>query len=261
MRLIRLIAERQEELWNGQADHAPFLRDAGTPYGPREHLAYLKERRGEKIVVVDDEQRIVGWIGVFPGRDQRGPFFHLEGFEVREEHRGRGIGTALMQEAKAYIGRRKAHRMLFDVSPLLTQNAVLFVTHFGARYRWLEGSRTPEGRPWPECSCECDFTNPLDKPPDMREEEVTALSVLDWDGLRPTPRREASYRGLRSVLLPPMDLERLAQAAQGVPGLLETMTEAFRALHLHGYGFVWFDRTVYAGRPFYYYLMRQSIAL
>jgi len=155
----------------------------------------------------------------------------------------------------------RVHRLVFDVSPLLTPDASLFITRFGARYRWLEGSRTPDGRPWPECSCELDFANPLERPPDMREGEAAEISVLDWDGPRPIPRRGVSYRGLHSVLLPPMDREVLDRAVAGVPSIPETMTEVLSALHRHGYGFIWFDRTVYGGRPFHYYLMRNRMAL
>lgn len=220
-----------------------------------------EERQGGRIAAVEGEESPVGWIEIRPGRDRRGAFYHLVGIEVQEDRRGRGTGTALLEEAKRYIGLHKAHRLLFDVSPLLTQSAALFVTRFGARYRWMEGSMTTDGRPWPECSCELDFTSPLGRPPDMEEQEVTALSVLDWEGGRPVPRSGISYQGLHTVLLPPMDRKILAKAASSVPGILETLTEALRGLHRHGYGFVWFDATSYVGQPFHYYLMRRSMAL
>ena len=44
------------------------------------------------------------------------------------------------------------------------------------------------------------------------------------------------------VVLPPLTSALLAEAVQKVPLFLETLTAVFQDLHVHGYGFAWFDR-------------------
>ncbi len=171
---IRLIEEHREELWNSLGDYSKVFTQAGAVSraslthgsagvkGPVDHLAYLKERHGEKIVAVDRSSgAVVGWVGVFPDRDTRGAFFHLAGIEVHADHRGCGIGTGLMSEVREYVLGRRASRLRFGTSPLLVPCAALYIRQFGTRYHWKEGVRLADGRPWPCVSCECDFDDPL----------------------------------------------------------------------------------------------------
>lgn len=282
---VRLVEEHREELWTGLGDYAKVFTQAGAvsraslthgsagARGPIDHLAYLKERRGEKIVAVDRATGgVLGWIGVFPDRDARGPFHHLAGIEVHADYRGRGIGTGLMDEARRYVRSRRASRLRFGTSPLLVPCAALYVRRFGTRYRWKEGVRLADGRPWPCVSCECDFDDPLPDRRDLEPHEAEQRSVLSWDGGLPVRRPELVYSGALSVVLPPFTTATLAQAMQAVPRFLETLHAAFEELFLHGYGFAWFDRLPaspggptadrdHGGRLFWYYVMTRSFAV
>jgi len=273
---IRLIEEHREALWTGLGDFSKVFTQAGAvsrasithgsagTKGPADHLVYLKERRGEKIVAMDRSSgELLGWIGVFPDRDARGAFFHLAGIEVHADHRGSGIASALMGEAREYVLGRTASRLRFGTSPLLVPCAALYVRRFGTRYRWKEGVRLADGRPWPCVSCECDYDDPL---PDSRElgaDDAESRSVRAWNGGLPVRRPDTVYSGPLSVVLPPFTTTTLAQAMQAVPRFLETLYAAFEELFLHGYGFAWFDRLPESpeSRPFWYYVMSRSFAV
>jgi GNAT superfamily N-acetyltransferase len=273
---IRLIEEYREELWTGLGDFSKLFTQAGAvsraslthgsagTKGPVDHLAYLKERRGEKIVAVDRSSgAVLGWVGVFPDRDPRGPFYHLAGIEVHADHRGSGIGSALMAEAREYVRGRRVMRLRFGTSPLLVPCAALYVRRFGTRYRWKQGVRLADGRPWPCVSCECDFEDPLPDAHELASEQVASRSVLSWDGGLPLRRPGTVYSGPLAVVLPPFTTATLTQAMQSVPRFLETLHAAFEELFLHGYGFAWFDRLPGApeGRPAWYYVMTRSFAV
>ncbi len=255
---IRLIADKREELWNGQRDFSAVFGQADPTYDPRDHLRYIKERHGEKIVAVDDVSgQLMGWVGLFPDRDEGGLFYNLAGIEVHSGRQGQGIGTALMEQAKLYLSGKKTDRLKFGTSPLLTRCAGLYVMRFGTRYRWKEGVKGPDGQPWPYVSCECSFSDPLFKPLDLRDEEVGPRSVLEWDGVVPRTRRNITYTGPLAVTLPSLSRAELAHAMRSVPGFLETLCTVFSTLHHHGYGFAWFDRSTRGGpAPFYYVMTR-----
>ena len=273
---IRLIEEHPEELWTGLGDYSKVFTQAGAvpratlTHGsagarePVDHLAYLTERHGEKIVAVDRSSGVLlGWIGVFPDRDARGAFFHLAGIEVHADHRGCGVGSALMDEARRYVLGRRASRLRFGTSPLLVPCAALYVRRFGTRYHWKEGVRLADGRPWPCVSCECDFDDPLPDPREITAAEAQDRSVLSWDGGLPVHRRGIVYSGALTVVLPPFTTVTLGHALQSVPRFLETLYAAFEDLFLHGYGFAWFDRLPGdpESRPFWYYVMTRSFAV
>jgi GNAT superfamily N-acetyltransferase len=277
---IRLVEERREDLWTGLGDYSKVFAVPGSLSrtsithgsagfkGPLDHLAYLKERRGEKIVAVDRSAgEVLGWVGMFPDRDARGAFFHLAGIEVHADHRGRGIGTGLMAAAREYVSGHRATRLRFGTSPLLVPCAALYVTRLGTRYHWKEGVRLADGRPWPCVSCECDFEDPLPESRDIAPSDAVALSVVTWDGGVPAPRPGIVYSGALSVVLPPLTTAALSQAVQAVPRFLETLYAAFEELVIHGYGFAWFARREPAGdpaadpRPGGYYVMTRSFAL
>jgi hypothetical protein len=234
----------------------PFLDD----------IDHLRERRGEKIAAVDAHSKaVLGAIGLYPDRDEGGSFFHLAGLDVTPEARAAGIDAFLLAEAGRYMGEHKAARLKFGTSPLLTGNAELYVTRFGTRYRWHEGTRTPGGAPWPYVACECDFEDPLARPLDLRDDEVEARSVLGWKEGRPVRRARVAYSGPLSVLLPELSSDSVAAAAAGEPEFLAVLFEAFHELHVHGYSYAWFDRLPGGARPVgspaFFYLMKRTVVL
>jgi hypothetical protein len=247
---------RPVRLISGTRDRLPMVR---VPLLEDAHR--LAERRGERIAAYDaDGMRLLGVIGVYPDRDEGGPFWHLDHLDVLPECRGTGVDAFLLEQAGSFIREHRASRLRFGTSPLLTGNAELYVIQFGARYRWREGARTPAGLPWPYVSCECDFDDPLARPLDLAEEDVAAASVLDWAAGGPVPRAVA-YTGPLAVLLPDLDAASVAAAEERDPGFLPTLYGAFHALHVHGYGFAWFDRlSAPAGGATCYYVMKRVVS-
>jgi GNAT superfamily N-acetyltransferase len=260
IRYIRLIEEKKEELWNRLKDFTKIFGQSGND--PLGHLAYIKERHGEKIVAVGSStEEVLGWIAVFPDRGEGGLHYRLAGLEVSTDHRGQGIGIGLLEEARKLVEAQKSHRLRFGTSPLLTRCAALYVTRFGTRYRWKPGVKGPDGKPWPYVSCECDFDDPLFKPLDLRDDEVEGRSVLSWEGETPAPRKGITYSGPLSVVLPALGTVELTAAMENVPGFLPTMYAVFESLHARGYGFAWFDRISLHGAPWYYYVMKKVMSL
>jgi GNAT superfamily N-acetyltransferase len=234
----RLFSSKREDLWRGP----------GVSTG--EEIRRLREKGGEKIAAVDPEtERLLGWISIYPDRDAGGTFFALAGIEVLPAWRGMGIGTELVSQAGDYMREHKTSRLKFGTSPLLTWNAGLYMGHFGMRYTWKEGVRTPAGRPWPYVSCEWDLDDPLVKPPDLREEELPSRSAVDWRGLVPVARRGLVYSGPLFLPLPDLSNDDLADLAQRSPENLFTVYRVFHELFRHGYRFAWFDRIPASGSP------------
>ena len=250
VRFVRLLSDARDELREG---HSPSL-DA---------IRSVRERHGERIAAVDPGTgQPLGWIGVFPGRDEGGHFYHLAGIEVPPENRGQGIEAALLEEASRLMAARKVTRLKLGTSPLITANADLYITRFGARYRWRPGVRTADGAPWPSVTCECDFDDPLARPLDLRDDEVLSRSVLGWEGRTPVPRRRVVYSGPLAVVLPDLNAEMLAGAGRE---FLSVLYGVFHGLHMHGYGFAWFDRLpaslAPSGEPVFYYVMNRVLGL
>ena len=155
-------------------------------------------------------------------------------------------------------------RLKFGTSPLLTRSAWLYVNRFGARYRWREGTRTPDGQPWPHVSCECDFDDPLARPLDLRDEEVPARLFVSWSDGRPAVRADLRFSGPLCVALPDVDSDGLLAMARD-PAVIAMLYSAFQSLHVHGYEFSWFDRLpgpggVHGG-PRWYYIMKRVVVL
>lgn len=270
-RYVRLISEGREDTWNRQSDFSKLFDLSRTPASPRTqngerfdldpagHLAFIKERHGEKIVAMQDDE-LVGWVGLFPDKDDGGLFYRLAGIEVHGEHRREGIGSGLLEEARHYLREKKAHRLTFGTNPLLTPCAALFVTRFGARFRWKEGVKAPDGRPWPYVSGECDFDDPQFKPLDLADDQVVGRSVLEWDGSCPRVRASLPHSGALSVVLPSFTSAEFSEAADSVPRFLETLHDVFHTLFVKGYGFAWFDRlSIKEAR--YYYVMKRLWAM
>jgi hypothetical protein len=253
VRSIRLISDQPEP---APALPAPLL----------EELPRLRERHGEIILAVSAETRDpLGAVSIYPGRDEGGALYHLAELRRFTAAEAEGIEEFLIDRTGDYLRERRVTRLLFDTSPLITGSASLYVTRFGARYRWREGERTLDGQPWPHVACECDFDDPLAKPFDLREDEVAGRSVLEWVDGQPVAREHVTYSGPLSVLLPDLDSESLGESSRQHPGFLPTLYAAFHALHVHGYGFAWFDRlsggTGPPDAPRFYYLMRRTMTL
>jgi hypothetical protein len=224
-----------------------------------DELRRLKERRGEMIAAVDDDTgEVVGTIGLYPDRDDGGKFSHLAGIDAAPGYAA-DVETFLLEEAGTWLRARRMTRLKFGTSPLLTRNAWLYITRFGSRYRWREGARAPDGRPWPYVSCECDFDDPLAHPLDLREDQVPQHSVLDWKDGRPALRDGLVYSGPLSIMLPDLDSDSLADAGRRDPGFIATLYSAFHELHLHGYGFAWFDRLAAPADGPWYYVMKKVV--
>jgi hypothetical protein len=226
----------------------------------------LEERRGEMIAAVHEQTgRVVGTLGLFPDRDEGGRFYHLSGLQWEPEHDGEDVDVFLMEAAGRYLGTRKVMRLKFATSPLLTRSAWLYVNRFGARYRWREGTRTPDGQPWPYVSCECDFDDPLARPLDLRDEEALPLSLLSWELGKPVRRTDLPFRGPLCVALPDLGSDGLSALASREPSVITTLHDAFHALHVHGYEFSWFDRLpgseAVHGGPRWYYIMKRVVVL
>jgi len=227
-------------------------------------LRHLEERKGEMIAAVDGVSgEVLGTLGLYPDRDEGGTFFHLAGMQTEPGHPVADLDVLLLEKAGLFLQRRRVTRLKLGTSPLLTRNAWLYVTRFGSRYRWREGLRTPEGKPWPYVSCEVDFDDPLARPLDLREEEVVPRSVLSWDEGRPS-LRPLAWSGPLSVVLPDLDSDSIAAAAGADPQFIATLYSAFHGLHLHGYEFAWFDRlpqgAAPAGAPPWYYVMKRVVS-
>jgi hypothetical protein len=231
-----------------------------------DELRHLKDRRGEKILALEAHSgELLGSLSLYPDHDQGGHFFRLAAVDILHGDRGNDVEASLLEEAGRYIGERGMTRLKLATSPLLTRNAALYITRFGARYQWREGVRTPEGKPWPYVSCECDFDDPCARPLALREEEVVPRSVLDWSDLQPLPRRDVLYTGPLSVLLPELTPDTLREADRREPDFLPRLYFVFHTLFVHGYEFAWFDRlpqpALPAGGPPFYYVMKSALAV
>ena len=169
----------------------------------------------------------------------------------------------LMEETRRYLQERKVTRLKFATSPLLTGTAHFYVTRYGTRYRWREGTHTPEGQVWPYVSCECDLDDPVARTMDLRDEEVESRSVLRWEKGRPVPPPSVVYSGPLTVLLPDLTSDSLTASARADPSFLATLYAVFHGLHVHGYGFAWFDLLPGAsgalGGAANFYLMNRTV--
>jgi hypothetical protein len=230
------------------------------PPGLLDDLASLREHRGEKIAAVaPDTGALMGVLGLRPERDEGGVCFRLVCLEVLPRWRGMDVEAGLLEQAGAYMRSHRSTRLKLGTSPLLTTNAELFITRFGARYRWTEGARSSAGLPWPYVSCELDFDSALARPLDLSDEEIPARSVLEWVAGVPRRRPGIVWSGAHTLLLPDIDQDRLAAASERGDPLVGILHDAFHELAHHGYGFTWFDRLPpSAGSPGgarWYYLM------
>ncbi len=240
---------------------------AGRPPVPEallDDLRHLEERRGEMIAAVDGVSgQVLGTLGLYPDRDEGGTFYHLAGIQTESGPAVADLDVLLLEKAGLFLHKRRVARLKLGTSPLLTRNAWLYITRFGSRYRWREGIRAPDGRPWPYVSCEIDFDDPVARPLDLREDEVQAHSILSWEGGR-LAHRPLPYSGPLSVVLPDLDADAVAAAAEADPEFIPTLYSAFHGLHLHGYEFAWFDRlpesAAPAGAPRWYYVMKRVVS-
>jgi len=231
-----------------------------------DELRRLEERRGEMIAAVDEDSgRIAGTLGLFPDRDEGGKFYHLYSLQVDSAYTRTETDVFLLEATGRFLAARKVTRLKFTTSPLLTRMAWLYVNRFGTQYRWREGSRTPDGKPWPYVTCECDFDDLLERPLDLRDEEVPGHCLVYWEGGKPVVRTGLRFSGPLCVALPDIDADGLSLLADREPAVIALLHRAFQSLHIHGYEFAWFDRLKGApeapGAPRWYYLMKHIVSL
>ncbi len=257
MKAVYLVADDLEELWQRQ-DFSRIFRESVTSRNATEHFDYIRAHGGEKIAFVNEYGEILGWIGLVPDADSRGEYLTLSGHEVRSDCRRRGIGYRLLEEARAYARRRGVRRLRVGTSPLLTIDASLYVTKLRARYTWNDRVKLADGTRWPYVLCECDFRNPLSRPPELDGIDPASCSVLHWRGWEPRPRTLPAHQDQLTVLLPPMTRQSLHEAVERSPRFLPVLFALFDDLSARGYGFGWFERTEVEGEPCYYYYMTRK---
>jgi GNAT superfamily N-acetyltransferase len=99
------------------------------PVGIEDRLDTLYRRPGDVVLVAETGGEVVGWVHAHDAALVQVPrFAELGGLVVAEEHRGRGVGEALLQAAEAWAAtrghrevrlrsnavRERAHRFYFD---------------------------------------------------------------------------------------------------------------------------------------------------
>ena len=130
MKIVYLIKDNQEELWNNQNDYDSFFSDVGAPYPPKEHLQHIKEKGGEKIVYIDDKNYIIGWIGLIPIKNE----CELAGIETDRKYRNQRVASLLINEAEKYLHEKNITRLIFQTSPLLTENTLFYLMQNNTKY-------------------------------------------------------------------------------------------------------------------------------
>jgi GNAT superfamily N-acetyltransferase len=258
MKVSTLIEDDQKDLWQAQ-DFSQIFRESVTSRNAADYYDYIQSHSGEIIALVDDRSRILGWIGLIPGIDERGRYCTLSGQEVSPEHRRQGIGVRLLDEARGYLQRRRTTRLKFGTSPLLTANASLYITKFGTRYTWNNKIKLADGSPWPYVACECDFTHPVQKPAELAALDIPRISLLDWPGDR--PRVNGTLRPVRraALILPALTRRRLDSLIDNVEDFLDTIFSLLEFLNSQDFGFAWFDRLPGTGEERYYYYLTKSM--
>ena len=116
------------------ADLARLCGELGYPTSAAETADRLRiveeSTRGEILVAVVDG-RVAGWMGVREDAAlESGTYAELTGLVVDAEHRGRGIGEALVARAAAWA-RERGHRRLRVRSNVVRERAHRFYERLG----------------------------------------------------------------------------------------------------------------------------------
>src|SRR5574344_205728 len=151
MKIVYLINENQEELWNNQNDYESFFDDVGAPFPPKEHLQHIKENGGEKIVCVNEKNVILGWIGLIPKNDE----CELAGIETDRNFRNTAIASLLINEAEKYLQQKTIKKLIFQTSPLLTENTLFYLMQNNTKYVYNNTVLVGENNDisWPVVDC------------------------------------------------------------------------------------------------------------
>jgi GNAT superfamily N-acetyltransferase len=258
MKVSALIDNNKKDLWRKQ-DFSRIFRESATSRNAADYYDYIQSQSGEIIALLDDGSRILGWIGLIPGMDERGRCYTLSGQEVSPEYRRQGLGVRLMEEARDYLRGRRTARLKFGTSPLLTANAALYITKFGTRYTWNNKVRLADGARWPYVACECDFAHPVGKPPELSALDIRRISLLDWRGY--SPRLAAGPLPARraALILPALTRRRLDALIDEKKEFLKSVFSLIDSLHSRGFGFAWFDRLPASRSERYYYYLTKSV--
>jgi len=258
MKVSTLIKDNQKDLWQAQ-DFSQIFRESVTSRNAADYYDYIQSHSGEILALLDQENAILGWIGLIPGSDERGRYYTLSGQEVSPDYRRQGIGVRLLEEAREYLQHRRAVRLKFGTSPLLTANASLYITKFGARYTWNNKIKLADGSPWPYVSCECDFSRPVGKPPELAALDIRRLCLLDWQGYVPRINRDLRPTRQAALILPTLTRRHLDAVIDRVEGFLGTFFSLLDSLTRQGFGFAWFDRLDSNGEERFYSYMTKSV--
>ena len=258
MKFIHLIEEKKEDFWINQKDHSQFFRYVGAPCGPIEHLQMIKEKNGEKIVLVSDNNQILGWIEIIPGLDSKKQLSaELTGIEVDIHLKGKGLGTRILNYAKQYLLKKSIKYFIFQTTPLYTANAGLYITHFFTEYTWHPDILMQDGLLWPLVDCKMDLTKAPLKIRINDKNSIKRESLLFWDGLDAKRNKINMNNRYIPLVLPSINAELIInELKKKNTEFIKTCYEAFDLLDKKGYKYYWFNK-LDENKKFYYYLFKK----
>lgn len=257
MKIVPLIADGKENLWNDCSDHSAFFGEVGAPLPPVEHLEHIRQRGGEKLAAFDRDQ-IVGWTGVIPSPDSDDA--ELAGIEVHRDYRRQGIATTLLSSAITWASTRGSRRLNFQTSPLFTANTMLYMRGFNASYSWNGNNWADPERtvPWPTVDCSIEFADTAYRSSIMQGSDLRSQSVLTWTRFEPEIRRHIGLSGptFEVMHFPELDLPRVfTELREGNTGLCSTTARVFADLAANHYQFRAFESV---GNGFYAYVFQRA---
>ncbi|HNY11012.1 MAG TPA: GNAT family N-acetyltransferase [Candidatus Wallbacteria bacterium] len=186
MKFIKLIADNKKDIWNKFPSFNNVFDEVGAPFSPVEHLQFIEKNEGEKIAAVsDDENTILGWIGIIPKNNSG--YAELAGIEVHKEHRNKKIATELIKHAQIWLSLKGIFEFRFSTSPLFTSNTLLYMGNFNSSYTWNNTSSIPpDNILWPVVDCIMNWKKETQKDFSKSVPNLKELSILRWNGLKPS---------------------------------------------------------------------------
>jgi len=245
LKIIHLIEEQQERIWNDYENFEEVFAEVGAPFPPKEHLAHIKSKSGEKIIIYSErDSTILGWIGIIP--DSENMEAELAGIEVHTKYRVQGYGKQLINLAQSWLTKRGINKFKFQTSPLFTSNSLLYLKSFRTKYIWNnQNYLPPDNIPWPVVDCEMEWPIVDPKIKIKNIEKSIDHSLLKWDGLKPYSKKENLNPGKPFQILE-VQLLRLPTVFQefrnGNIDVAKIPFEAFEWLNNNEYEFMDFQK-------------------